>query len=79
MKECSLVWQEHLVGSGEQSQNYKKKKTNRKKVNAPLVLVDRRSKMKSELENMVEEDMIAAGYNPELWADVVEYWNERLR
>jgi len=34
--------------------------------------------MKSELEIMVEEDMLAAGYDPDLWADVVEYWNERL-
>lgn len=34
--------------------------------------------MHSELELMVEEDMLAAGYDPDLWADVVEYWNERL-
>lgn len=34
--------------------------------------------MKSELEIMVEDDMLAAGYDPELWADVVEYWNEYL-
>jgi len=34
--------------------------------------------MKSELEIMVEDDMRAAGYDPELWADVVEYWNEYL-
>jgi len=34
--------------------------------------------MHSDLEFMVEEDMLASGYDPELWADVVEYWNERL-
>jgi len=34
--------------------------------------------MKSDLEIMVEADMVASGYNPELWADVVEYWNEKL-
>jgi len=34
--------------------------------------------MKSELEHMVEDDMVENGYNPDIWADVVEYWNERL-
>jgi hypothetical protein len=34
--------------------------------------------MKSELEMLVEEDMIAAGYDPTIWADVLEYWRERL-
>jgi hypothetical protein len=32
--------------------------------------------MKSELEILVEEDMIAAGYDPSLWADVWLYWSE---
>jgi hypothetical protein len=32
--------------------------------------------MQSELEINVELDMIEAGYNPRIWADVVEYWNE---
>jgi hypothetical protein len=34
--------------------------------------------MKSELEILVEEDMIAAGYDPSLRADVLEYWREYL-
>jgi hypothetical protein len=34
--------------------------------------------MPSELELLVEDDMLLNGYNPEIWADVVEYWNERL-
>lgn len=34
--------------------------------------------MKSELELLVEEDMFLSGYDPDIWADVVEYWNERL-
>jgi hypothetical protein len=32
----------------------------------------------SDLEIMVQSDMIDAGYNPSIWADVVEYWNERF-
>jgi len=32
--------------------------------------------MQSELEINVELDMIESGYNPRIWADVVEYWNE---
>ena len=34
--------------------------------------------MPSELELLVEDDMLLNGYNPDIWADVVEYWNERL-
>ena len=34
--------------------------------------------MKSELEILVEKDMLVNGYDPTIWADVVEYWNERL-
>jgi hypothetical protein len=34
--------------------------------------------MKSELEILVEEYMIIAGYDPTIWADVLEYWRERL-
>jgi len=32
----------------------------------------------TEFEQMVYNDMLANGYFPDLWADVVEYWNERL-
>jgi hypothetical protein len=34
--------------------------------------------MLSDLELLVCQDMLAAGYDPTLWADVVEYWNEYL-
>jgi|DEB19_MinimDraft_3_1074340.scaffolds.fasta_scaffold68201_4 hypothetical protein len=34
--------------------------------------------MLSDLELLVCEDMLATGYDPTLWADVVEYWNEYL-
>jgi hypothetical protein len=36
------------------------------------------TKMNYDLEIMVEADMIENGYNPRIWADVVEYWNEKL-
>jgi hypothetical protein len=31
-----------------------------------------------DLEMLVRVDMFHNGYDPDLWADVVEYWNERL-
>ena len=34
--------------------------------------------MRSDLEMLVRVDMFQNGYNPDLLADVVEYWNERL-
>jgi hypothetical protein len=34
--------------------------------------------MNSDLEIMINSDLIDAGYDPKTWADVVEYWNERL-
>jgi len=34
--------------------------------------------MKSELEILVEKDMIATGYDFTIWADVLEYWRELL-
>lgn len=36
----------------------------------------RANKMQTDLEILVELDMIESGYNPRIWADVVEYWNE---
>ena len=34
--------------------------------------------MRSDLEMLVRVDMFLSGYDPDTWADVVEYWNERL-
>lgn len=34
--------------------------------------------VRSDLEMLVRVDMHVNGYNPDLWNDVVEYWNERL-
>jgi len=34
--------------------------------------------MESDLELLVETDMLLNGYDPDIWADVVEYWNEVL-
>ena len=34
--------------------------------------------MTSDLEILVEEDMNIAGYDPAIWADVLEYWREIL-
>jgi hypothetical protein len=34
--------------------------------------------MRSELEMLVRVDMHQSGYDPDTWADVVEYWNKRL-
>jgi hypothetical protein len=34
--------------------------------------------MKSELEILVEKDMIDLGYDPTIWADVLEYWREQF-
>jgi hypothetical protein len=34
--------------------------------------------MRSDLEMLVRVDMHVNGYDPDTWADVVEYWNKRL-
>jgi hypothetical protein len=34
--------------------------------------------MNEYLETLVEQDMIANGYNPKSFSDIITYWAERL-